>query len=362
MPSSPSTAADLAADTAVQPLAAGPGWYTAALPASWDFVTPSGGVLMSVALRAMRAELGDDTLRPISATTLFCSPVPAGPLEIRVEVLRRGNAAAQLRAALSSTSLPGPGLEVSATFTRDRSGPAILDARFPGVPAPAEAYDLHDGTAGNPHDSWPFFANFHLRLAAGDRWWEPGWQGGVARHARWFRYRVPQRRDGLVDPFAIPPIADTMPSSVLQFLGPVAERPVAPSLDLTVHFLEDTACEWLLVSCFSRHARAAGIAILDGVYLDLADEDGFAASCRQGVELGFDGKTLIHPKQLAAANEAFAPSADEVAFSRKIIEAHAAAEAEGKGVLVVDGKLIENLHVENARRLVALAEAIAAQG
>jgi len=107
-------------------------------------------------------------------------------------------------------------------------------------------------------------------------------------------------------------------------------------------------------------ARAAGIAILDGVYLDLADDSGFAASCRQGVELGFDGKTLIHPKQLAAANEAFAPSADEVAFSRKIIEAHAAAEAEGKGVLVVDGKLIENLHVENAQRLVALAEAIAA--
>ena len=106
-------------------------------------------------------------------------------------------------------------------------------------------------------------------------------------------------------------------------------------------------------------ARAAGIAILDGVYLDLSDADGFTASCVQGAELGFDGKTLIHPKQLAPANEAFAPSEDEVAFSRKIIEAHAAAEAEGKGVLVVDGKLIENLHVENAKRLVAMAEAIA---
>jgi len=108
-------------------------------------------------------------------------------------------------------------------------------------------------------------------------------------------------------------------------------------------------------------ARAAGIAILDGVYLDLDDADGFAASCVQGAELGFDGKTLIHPKQLAAANECFAPSEDEVAFSRKIIEAHAAAEAEGKGVLVVDGKLIENLHVENAKRLVAMAEAIASR-
>lgn len=105
-------------------------------------------------------------------------------------------------------------------------------------------------------------------------------------------------------------------------------------------------------------ARAHGLAILDGVYLDLADAAGFAAACRQGRELGFDGKTLIHPKTIAAANEAFAPSADEVAFSRRIIAAHAEAEAAGQGVVVVDGKLIENLHVENARRLVALADAI----
>ena len=106
-------------------------------------------------------------------------------------------------------------------------------------------------------------------------------------------------------------------------------------------------------------ARSAGIAIVDGVYLDLSDDEGYKASCVQGAELGFDGKSLIHPKQLAAANEAFAPSEAEVDFSRRIIAAHAEAEAEGKGVIVVDGKLIENLHVENAKRLVALAEAIA---
>jgi citrate lyase subunit beta / citryl-CoA lyase len=107
-------------------------------------------------------------------------------------------------------------------------------------------------------------------------------------------------------------------------------------------------------------ARAYGLAILDGVYLDLNDDEGFAASCRQGVELGFDGKTLIHPKTLAATNAAFGPSAEEVTHSRRIIEAFQAAVAEGKGVVLVDGKLVENLHVENARRLVALAEAIEA--
>ena len=106
--------------------------------------------------------------------------------------------------------------------------------------------------------------------------------------------------------------------------------------------------------------RAHGLTLIDGVHLDLNDEDGFAASCRQGVELGFDGKSLIHPKQVAAANAAFAPSGAEVDFSRRIIAAHAEAAAEGKGVVVVDGRLVENLHVENAQRLVALADAIAA--
>lgn len=107
-------------------------------------------------------------------------------------------------------------------------------------------------------------------------------------------------------------------------------------------------------------ARAAKIAILDGVHLDLADDVGFKASCRQGRELGMDGKTLIHPKTIAMANEAFSPSEDEIAWSKRIIEAHADAEKEGKGVVLVDGRLIENLHVEGAKQMVAMAEAIAA--
>jgi citrate lyase subunit beta/citryl-CoA lyase len=98
--------------------------------------------------------------------------------------------------------------------------------------------------------------------------------------------------------------------------------------------------------------RANGLAILDGVHLDLSDDEGFAASCRQGRELG---KTLIHPKQIAAANAAFAPTPEEIEWSRRIIAAHAAATAAGKGVVLVDGRLIENLHVETARRVLALA-------
>ncbi|MCK4867177.1 MAG: CoA ester lyase, partial [Alphaproteobacteria bacterium] len=105
-------------------------------------------------------------------------------------------------------------------------------------------------------------------------------------------------------------------------------------------------------------ARAHGLAILDGVHLDLADDEGFAESCRQGLEFGFDGKTLIHPKTIEVANEIFAPSADEIAWSEKIIAAHEEAVVQGKGVVVVDGKLIENLHVEDAKRIVGLAAMI----
>ena len=105
-------------------------------------------------------------------------------------------------------------------------------------------------------------------------------------------------------------------------------------------------------------ARAYNLAILDGVHLDLRDDEGLAYSCRQGLDMGFDGKTLIHPRTIGIANEVFSPSPEEVEWSGKIIDAHAAAMAEGKGVAVYEGKLIENLHVENAHRIVALAAAI----
>ena len=106
-------------------------------------------------------------------------------------------------------------------------------------------------------------------------------------------------------------------------------------------------------------ARANGIAIVDGVHLDLQDDEGFEAACRQGLELGFDGKTLIHPKTIDKANEIFAPSEEEIEQAERIIEAHKEATAAGKGVVLLDGKLIENLHVENAQRLVGLSQMIA---
>ncbi len=108
-------------------------------------------------------------------------------------------------------------------------------------------------------------------------------------------------------------------------------------------------------------ARASGLAILDGVYNEIRDDVGFRAACLQGVELGFDGKTLVHPGQIDPCNEVFSPDAEELEQARRIIEGFEQASREGKGVVVVDGRMIENLHVANARRVVAMADAIAAR-
>ncbi len=107
-------------------------------------------------------------------------------------------------------------------------------------------------------------------------------------------------------------------------------------------------------------ARAAGKIILDGVYNAIDDADGFAAECVEGAQMGFDGKTLIHPSQVEPCNQAYSPTAAEIDHARRVIAAFDEAVAAGKGVVTVDGRMIENLHVDNARRVLAVAAAIGA--
>ena len=106
-------------------------------------------------------------------------------------------------------------------------------------------------------------------------------------------------------------------------------------------------------------ARSARIPAIDGVYNAFRDEDGLRAECEQGRDFGFDGKTLIHPAQLAVANEVFAPSEEELDLARRQIEAFEAAKAEGRGVAVLDGRIVESLHIVTARALLEKAAAIA---
>lgn len=116
-----------------------------------------------------------------------------------------------------------------------------------------------------------------------------------------------------------------------------------------------TALQWCLIA-----ARADGIIIVDGVYNAFKDDEGLRAECEQGRNLGFDGKTLIHPAQVAITNEVFAPSEADLELARRQIAAFEEVEAAGKGVAVVDGKIVENLHIVTAKALIAKAEAIAA--
>ena len=106
--------------------------------------------------------------------------------------------------------------------------------------------------------------------------------------------------------------------------------------------------------------RAHGLVVLDGVFNDIADEGGLARQCQQGLEFGFDGKTLIHPSQVGPANAAFSPTPDEVAWSQAVVAAFDSPENTVKGVIKVDGRMVERLHLAQARRVLAVAEAIAA--
>jgi acyl-CoA thioesterase len=159
--------------------------------------------------------------------------------------------------------VPGPGLEVSATFVREREGVDVIDTAPPEVPPPDACPAIEDVMLRGGHAPPRFFANFDSRLALGQPWWTRDWSAGPARIARWFRYRVtPRTADGRLDPLALPPIADTMPPALIQKLGPDYPPFHAPSLDLTVHFLEDTRREWLLTCVHARRARA-GFATAD---------------------------------------------------------------------------------------------------
>jgi acyl-CoA thioesterase len=263
--------ADLRSDTAVRADPDVPGRYHHVLPDRWDYMLPSGGVVMSCALRAAEAHLAEPPLRLASATTIFASPIHPGALVSDVHVIRRGRSATQVRVALAHVQAPAdePGMELVATFMRDRRGPDVIGAAPPEwAKSLADALPVADASPKNPHARFRFYEQFECRLAAGAAFWQPEFAAGPARYARWFRYRAPQRDDqGNLDRLALPPILDTMPTALHRAIGPGPYRFAAPSLDLTMYAVDDTAREWLLVACTVRRARA-GWAIGDAEVWD----------------------------------------------------------------------------------------------
>jgi acyl-CoA thioesterase len=251
--------ANLAADTEV------PGRYRLTLSDHWDYLLPSGGVVMTCALRAAEAELADPRLRFGSATTVFCTPIRPTALVIDVTVLRRGGSTAQVRVALRERDArPDPedpsdnarGMELLATFVRDRRGPDVRGVAFPAVRSVADALPVEDDAPNNPYTRFRFYQQIETRIADGERLWTPELVEGPARYARWFRYREPQRdAEGRLDRLALPPLVDTMPTALQRAIGPSGYRFYAPSLDLTTYVVDDTDREWLLVTSTVRRAR-----------------------------------------------------------------------------------------------------------
>ncbi len=262
------TPADLAVDTAVRRDGAVPGRYFIAMPTHWDYLLPSGGVIMTAALRAAAAELGDPGMRLASATTIFASPIHPGALVADVHVIRRGRGASQLRVVLKHATPPADapaeenaGLECLVTFVRDgRKGPDVIGTAMPGwAKSLADSVPVEDEDPGNPHVRMRFYHQLECRIADGARHWragDPDFTAGPARYARWIRYRTPQRgADGLLDRLALPPLLDTMPTALHRAIGPRPYRFYAPSLDLTAYVVDDTASEWLLVATTVKRAR-----------------------------------------------------------------------------------------------------------
>lgn len=295
--------ADLAADTTVHADPAVPGRFHLTLPDHWDYLMPSGGVAMTCALRAVEAALGEPLLRLASATTIFCTPIHVGKLIADVTILRRGGATAQVRVALRDAE-PTPkkpehgdgseagggnvegddrGLELTATFLRDRRGTDVIGVPFPPVRTLADAITVEDGTSNNPHTRFRFYHQLDCRIAEGERYWSSGFDPGPARYSRWLRYKTPQRdAEGRLDRLAIPPLIDTMPTALHRAIGPGGYRFYAPSLDLTTYVVDDTTREWLLVAVTMRRARM-GWAIADAEVWD--DEGKFIAYGAQAMYL-----------------------------------------------------------------------------
>jgi acyl-CoA thioesterase len=243
--------------------------YAASVSGDWNApVYPSGGVVTAVALRAIEAELAQphQTLRTF--TTTFVSTVEAGEIEIDVERLRVGKRMSQLRADARSKGAGEPGHLTIAAFGERRDGFEFQYAAAPEVGPPEDYPGVATPPPGTPAFRAPFFENVETKRVRMFHSFESGWEGGRAEAIRWIRYRVaPRLDDGRIDPLSLVALADTMPSAIAQYMGPGYPFFHAPSVDLSMRFLDDTDDEWCLIRTVA-HWAADGYASAEATLWD----------------------------------------------------------------------------------------------
>lgn len=235
----------------------GNGRYAAELDHSWDLVAlPQGGVVASFGLRAAAAEVGDPAQGLRTCTTVFAGQVAAGPLEVGVEVLRRGRSASQVLATVRNRGAES-GATIVAVFGATRRGPSFVDVTPPAVPGPSDCPSYRDPPPEGiePFEARPFWTRVEGRPALGHAPWED-YEPGSSDVATWLRFdQPPTLSDGSLDPLAVLTLADRMPGCVGERLGPGGDQWFAPSADLTVHLLGPARTEWLLAHDRARWAH-----------------------------------------------------------------------------------------------------------
>ena len=225
-----------------------PGRYHAMLGPGWSApLFPSGGLVTGVAMRAMQAAVPNPAHRIRTLTTIFVSTVREGAVIVDVEILRPGKRMSQLRASVRNAGEDKPAHIVTAALGESREG-FDIEYTTPPDTGPPETYpERPDPPEGVPAFSAGFFERTETRGVSINPPWQTDWEGGRAEATRWIRFRdTPRADDGTLDLCALPGLADTMPPSISQYLGPNYPFFHAPSVDLTVHFYAATRSDWLL--------------------------------------------------------------------------------------------------------------------
>jgi acyl-CoA thioesterase len=270
---------------------AGASRYAGALDERWNLrPLPQGGIITAIAVRAMEATLAHAEQRPRVLHTTFAAQVAHGPLEIEVEVLRAGRSMSQLRAEVRNTGARRGHL-TTCVFGAARKGFAFTDLRPPDdVPGPGECPSFRDPPPpGVPvFEPMPFWAELvEGRAAIGHAPWDGDYVPDRAERAMWYRFdESPMLDDGRLDPLALIVLADTMPGAVGEKVGRTDQPWFAPSVDLTLHFLDDCRSSWVLAH---NRARFAG--------------DGYASADMALWDCGDDGRST--PLLVAYATQMF---------------------------------------------------------
>lgn len=260
-----------------QVVARGEGRYDAVVDPRWNLrPLPQGGIVTALAVRAMEAELGRGDQRLRTLHTTFAAQVAHGDVEVVVEVLRRGRSMSQLRAEVRNVGA-ARGHVTTAVFGAARPGFSFTDQQLPtGLPAPMDCPSFRDPPPPGVEafDPMPFWEHVEGRPAMGHAWWEE-YEPDRAERAGWYRFdESPMLDHGVLDPAALVVLCDFMPGALGEKVGGSgpSERPwFAPSVDLTVHLLDDCRSDWILAHNTARHA-GEGYASADMALWDCGDD------------------------------------------------------------------------------------------